>query len=56
MELPLEGLDKDQLTQKRATRTLNIQLIKADTPEKIVQVAIPGEYIYFILRAPLIKF
>jgi len=38
MALPLEGLDKDQLTQKRATRTLNIQLINADTPEKIVQV------------------
>jgi len=37
MALPIEALDKDQLTQKRATRALNISLLKADTPAKVVQ-------------------
>jgi hypothetical protein len=38
MALPIEALDKDQLAAKRESRSLNITLIKADTPEKIQQV------------------
>jgi hypothetical protein len=38
MALPLEALDKDQLAAKRELRSLNITLIKADTPAKVQQV------------------
>jgi hypothetical protein len=38
MALPIEALDKDQLVAKRERRSLNITLIKADTPEKVQQV------------------
>jgi hypothetical protein len=38
MALPIEALDKDQLVAKREQRSLNITLIKADTPEKVQQV------------------
>jgi hypothetical protein len=37
MALPVEGMDREQLTDKRQRRALKIQLLKADTPEKIVQ-------------------
>jgi hypothetical protein len=38
MELPIAALDKDQLVAKRERRSLNITLIKADTPAKVQQV------------------
>jgi len=38
MVLPIEALDKDQLAAKRELRSLNITLIKADTPAKVQQV------------------
>jgi hypothetical protein len=37
MALPIEGMDREQLTEKRQRTAVNIQLLKADTPEKIVQ-------------------
>jgi hypothetical protein len=40
MVLPIEALDKDQLAAKRELRSLNITLIKADTPAKVLQVQI----------------
>jgi hypothetical protein len=38
MALPIETMDRELLTEKRQRRALNIQLLKADTQEKIVQV------------------
>ncbi len=38
MALLIEALDKDQLAAKRERRSLNITLIKADTPAKVQQV------------------
>jgi hypothetical protein len=38
MVLLIEALDKDQLAAKRELRSLNITLIKADTPAKVQQV------------------
>jgi hypothetical protein len=38
MALPIEAMDKDQLADKRESRSLNITLLKADTPAKIQQV------------------
>jgi hypothetical protein len=38
MALPVEQLDKDQLVEKQARRSLVITLLKKDTPVKVVQV------------------
>jgi hypothetical protein len=37
MALPIETMDRELLAEKRQRRALNIQLLKADTPEKVVQ-------------------
>jgi hypothetical protein len=43
MALPVEQLDKDQLVENQARRSLVITLLKKDTPVKVVQVKMTHE-------------